>query len=71
MHPRQRGSILGSLAGIVACGGLGGVTAWAAVRALGVDGTPGAILATPIAMGVAFAAWAGGTALLRAAGWMR
>jgi hypothetical protein len=71
MTPAQRGSIFASLIGIVVCGTLGGTTAWALVQFLGADGTPGAILAAVIGMTTAFAAWAGGVALLRALGWIR
>jgi len=70
MRYRQRGSILGSIVGIVACGGLGGLLAWALVMALGLQGTPAALLAAVVGMAVAFAAWAGGTALLRSLGWI-
>jgi hypothetical protein len=70
MRFRQRGSALGSIVGIVACGGLGGVLAWALVTASGLQGTPAALVAAVAGMGVAFAAWAGGTALLRSLGWI-
>jgi hypothetical protein len=66
MTTSQRGSILGSVLGIVLCGGLGGFAAWAIVRAIGLEGTVGAILAAIVGMVVATAAWTGGTTLLRA-----
>jgi hypothetical protein len=65
MTPLQRGSILGSLLGIVLCGGLGGLAAWAVVMAIGVNGVFGAILATVIGMVVAAAAWTACTSLMR------
>jgi hypothetical protein len=67
---RQRGSILASITGIVVCGGLGGIAAWALVAALGFGGTPGALVAAVVGMVVAFVAWAAGTSLLRALGWI-
>lgn len=70
MRSRQRGSILASIAGIVVCGGLGGIAAWALVTALGLEGAPGAILAAIAGMVAAFAAWVAGTSLLRALGWI-
>jgi hypothetical protein len=71
MAPAQRGSVLGSVLGIVVCGGIGGVAAWAVVTALGWDGTLGAIVAAIIGMVIATAAWAAGTSLLRALRWIR
>lgn len=68
---RQRGSMLGSLLGILVCGVGGGLAAWAAVTALGIAGVPGAILAAVTGMVVATALWAGGTTLFRALGWVR
>jgi len=68
---RQRGSMLGSILGILICGVAGGFVAWSAVTALGIDGVFGAILAAVIGMVVATALWAGGTSLLRALGWVR
>ncbi len=65
MTSYQRGSILGSVLGIVLCGGLGGVAAWAIVRAIGLDGVPGAIAAAVIGMAVATAAWVAVTVLAR------
>ena len=66
MTSSQRGSILASVLGIVVCGGLGGIAAWALVTTLGIDGTIGAILAAILGMIVATAAWTAGTSLLRA-----
>jgi len=68
---RQRGSMLGSILGILVCGVGGGFAAWAAVTALGPDGVLGAILAAVIGMIIATALWAGGTTLLRVMGWVR
>ena len=67
----QRGSMLGSILGILVCGVAGGYAAWTAVSALGIDGVLGAILAAVIGMVVATALWAGVTSLLRALGWVR
>ena len=66
MRPSQRDSVIGSIFGIVMCGGLGGVAAWALVSQLGWDGTFGAIVAAIIGMAVATAAWTAWTSLLRA-----
>ena len=66
MRPPQRGSIVGSLLGIVVCGGIGGIAAWSIVMLMGWDGTFGAIVAAIIGMVVATAAWAALTSLLRA-----
>ena len=68
---RQRGAMLGSILGIFICGAGGGLAAWAAVTALGIDGVPGAILAALTGMVVATALWTVGTSLLRAMGWVR
>ena len=65
MHPLQRGSILGSILGIVVCGGLGGITAWGVVTLMGWDGTFAAIVAALIGMVVATAAWIALTSLVR------
>ncbi len=66
----HRGSMLGSLLGILVCGVAGGYAAWSAVTAWGVDGVPGAILAAVIGMVVATACWIGATTLLRKLGWV-
>ena len=68
---RQRGSMLGSILGILVCGVGGGLAAWVTVTALGGAGVPGAMLAAVTGMVVATALWAGGTTLLRALGWVR
>ena len=67
----QRGSMLGSILGILVCGVGGGFAAWSAVTAWGIDGVIGAILAAVIGMVVATALWAGGSSLLRALGLLR
>lgn len=71
MRPAQRGNLFGSLLGILACGGIGGLAAWSAVSAWGIDGVPGAIVAAAIGMVAATALWVGATLLLRALGWLR
>ena len=65
MHPFQRGSILGSILGIVVCGCLGGIAAWGVVTLMGWDGTLAAIVAALIGMVVATAAWIALTSLVR------
>ena len=55
MTPHERGSILGSLLGIVICGGIGGLAAWGIVTLAGLNGTLGAIVAAVIGMFVATA----------------
>ena len=65
MKSFQQGSIVGSILGIVVCGGVGGIVAWAVVASLGWDGTLGAIAAAIIGMVVATAAWVALTSLLR------
>lgn len=71
MSLRPRGSILGSVVGILVCGVLGGIAAFAVVAALGMDGVLGALLAAAVGMVAATALWAGGSCLLRALGWLR
>ena len=71
MPLRQRGSIFSSILAIFLCGVAGGVAAWAAVYAMGLDGVPGALAAAVIGMVVATALFAGGTSLFRALGWTR
>jgi len=71
MFIRQRGSMPGSILGILVCGVAGGFVAWSAVTAGGIDGVFGAILAAVIGMIVATALWAGGSSMLRALGWIR
>ena len=65
MRRFQRGSILSSVLGIIVCGGLGGVAAWAVVTLMGWDGTFAAIAAALIGMVVATASWTALTSLLR------
>ena len=64
-------SVVGSILGILVCGGIGVVGGWALVTALGLTGTPGALVAAIAGMAVSVALWAGGTSLLRALGWLR
>jgi hypothetical protein len=71
MSFRQRGSMLGSILGILICGVAGGFSAWSAVTGWGIDGVLGAIVAAVIGMVVATALWAGGTSLMRVLGWVR
>jgi hypothetical protein len=68
MKSSRQGSIMGSIFGIVVCGGVGGVVAWAIVALIGWDGVPGAIVAAILGMVVATAVWVGWTSLLRASG---
>jgi hypothetical protein len=65
MRRFQRGSILSSVLGIVVCGALGGVAAWAVVTLMGWDGTFAAIVAALIGMVVATASWTALTSLVR------
>ena len=71
MPSLPRGSVLGSVLGILVCGVAGGLAAWTLVAALGVEGIAGALLAAVTGMVVATALWAGGSTLLRALGWIR
>jgi hypothetical protein len=71
MSYMQRGSILGSVVGILVCGVAGGFAAWMLVDALGVGGVSAALAAAVIGMVVATALWAAGSSLLRALGWIR
>jgi hypothetical protein len=71
MENNQRGGVLGSLAGIVVCGGIGGILAWAVVGTLDIEGVAGAIVATAIGMIVATALWIAGGWALRASGIVR
>lgn len=65
----QRGSIFGSLIGILICGISGGFAAWLLVSRLGLDGVTGALVAAVTGMIVATALWVAGSWLLRTAGW--
>lgn len=67
MRTRERGSILGSVVGIVVCGGVGGVAAWAFVTTMGWDGPFGAIVAAIVGMIVATAVFTAGVSLLHRA----
>ena len=71
MAQPQRGSIFGSIIGILICGITGGFAAWMLVSRLGIDGVTGACVAAVIGMIVATALWAGGSWLLRAVGFLR
>ena len=71
MRKIQRGGMLGSLAGIVVCGGIGGFLAWTVVSTMDIQGVAGAILATAIGMIVATALWIAGGWALRASGIVR
>lgn len=57
-------SIILYLAAIVACGGLGAVLGWAAAGAIGLTGTPMALVAAFVAMVAATLLWIAGAALL-------
>jgi hypothetical protein len=68
MKSLQHGMLLGSVFGIVLCGGVGGIAAWAVVTLMGWDGTIGGIVAAVIGMVVATAVWTATTSLLRMLG---
>jgi len=61
-------SVLWSLAGIVVCGGGGGVCAWWLVGALGLTGVAAALVGAVAGMVIATAAWVGLTVVLRRLG---
>ncbi|MEO8345284.1 MAG: hypothetical protein ABI607_06270 [Betaproteobacteria bacterium] len=63
--------IVWSVVGILVCGALGGMGAWALVTALGLTGTLSAIAAAIVGMVFAVALWAGITSMLRATGFIR
>ena len=67
----ERGGAVGSLLGILVCGGIGGFVAWLAVNALEMEGVMGALLAAAIGMVVATGLWIGGTWVLRAIGMLQ
>jgi hypothetical protein len=71
MSKSQRGSVLGSVFGILICGVAGGFAAWLFVASLGIDGVPGALAAALIGMVVATAIFAAGSSLFRRLGWIR
>src|SRR5262249_22977707 len=56
---------------IIICGALGGGVGFAIARAISLDGVVAALVAAVIGMVVATAAWAGGSSLLRALGWVK
>ena len=64
----QGGGVLGSLVGILVCGGIGGFVAWSTVNALAIEGVTGALAAAAIGMVVATALWIVGSWLLRVTG---
>ena len=64
-------SILFSILGILVSGILGGVAGWSVITLLGLSGIGGALVAAPVGMVVATAAWIGLTVLLRALGYVR
>jgi hypothetical protein len=66
-----KGTTVASILGIIICGAVGGVAAWAVVTAIGWSGTLGSIVAAMIGMVVATAAWIVGTSLLRKLGVIR
>ena len=63
--------VIWSVIGILICGGLGGLGAWALVTALDLSGTFSAIVAAVIGMVFAVALWAGVTSMLRSTGLIR
>jgi hypothetical protein len=67
----SRGSVVGSILGIIVCGVIGGFAAWMLVASLGAGGVIGALMAAAIGMVAATALWVGGSSLLRALGWLR
>ena len=71
MSQLQRGSIFGSIVGILVCGVAGGFAAWMIVSALGIDGVTGALVAAVMGMIVATALWVAGSWLLRSVGWLQ
>ena len=71
MRFAERGAVVGSLIGILLCGGMGGFAAWTVVNALEMDGVTGAIVAAAIGMIIATALWTGGSRLLRTLGFLR
>jgi hypothetical protein len=60
-----------SVIGIIICGALGGLGAWAFTTALGLSGTLGAIAAAVVGMVLAVGLWAALTAMLRMLGFIR
>lgn len=63
--------ILLNVIAIIACGAAGAGAGYGVVQSLDLSGVVAALVATAIGMVVATAAWAGGSALMRAAGLIR
>lgn len=61
-------SIVGSILGILFCGGLGAVAGWLLATAIGLAGVPAALVAALAGVVIATALWVAGTSLLRALG---
>jgi hypothetical protein len=59
-------SIVLNTIAITICGLLGAVVAWAAVRALGLDGVTGAIVMATLGAALAMLLWAAGVAIRNA-----
>jgi hypothetical protein len=66
----MRGSVVLSVLAIVVCGGLGAFAGIGLARVVGLAGTPGALAAALIAMGVATLLWTLGVVALRALRWL-
>jgi hypothetical protein len=64
-------SMIAGLLGIVAAGAVGGGVGYVVSGWLGLDGVGAALVALVVAMVVATALWAGGSALLRSLGLIR
>jgi hypothetical protein len=64
-------SIVGSILGIVVCGGIGAVGGWLLATGIGLAGVPAALAAALAGVVIAAALWVAGTALLRARGLIR
>ena len=60
-------SIVLSLLGVLVCGTIGGVAAWALVTWIGLSGVPGSLLAAVVGMAIALAAWIGVTTVVHRA----
>jgi hypothetical protein len=65
MKTRVIASVVLNISAIIVCGVIGGVAGFGTVYGLGLDGIPGAVLATLLAMIVAALAWAVGAAAVR------
>jgi hypothetical protein len=64
-------SIVGSILGIVVCGGVGAIGGWQLATGIGLAGVPAALAAALAGVVIAAALWVAGTALLRALGLTR